>query len=173
MESDNQITAPSASLRDFIGSQAGRELLASADAAFARIDFSPAASFLTGKLAAMPDIEDADDLALGELLDQLMALRSSAASLNGFAVEFCRQSGRLALAVAAIKTFTRYPTSANRARLQEAAAPLDGFHVRMPPRMRRLLRPFIKGYFSRRELLSYGKLYLAVSDHVRDGVIAG
>lgn len=161
------------SLGDFIASPAGSELLVSADAAFGRVDFDAAASFLKSRRASMAHLENADDLALGELLEQIEALKSTVEALNGFAVAFYRQSGGLALAIEAVKVFSRRPTAANRARLLEAAAPLAGFHLRMPPRIRRLLRPFIKGFFWRWEMLSYGKLYLAVSDHMREGAIAG
>lgn len=173
MRPDNQNAACGVSLAEFINTPAAAELLASADAAFGRIDFGNAADFLQRRLVAMPGLGNAPDLALGDLLEQIAALKDTAARLNDFAVEFYRQSGGLRLAVEAIKTFARKPTAANRALLLEAAAPLDGFHVRMPPRIRQPLRPFIKGYFWRREMLSYGKLYLAVHDHMRDGVIVG
>lgn len=173
MQPDDQIAARDFSLREFIDSPTGSDLLAAADFAFGRVDFGTAAGLLRNRLAAMPGIECADELALGELLDQITALKETVAKLNSFAVEFYRQSGGLALAVAAIKVFARNPTAYNRARLAEAAAPLAGYHIRMPPRTRRLLRPFIKGFFWRRELLSYGKLYQAVADHMKDGVLMG
>lgn len=173
MRPDDQIAARALSLREFIDSPTGSELLAAADFAFGRVDFGTAATFLRNRLAAMRDIEEPDGLALGDMLEQIMALRSTVASLNSFAVEFNRQSGSLERCVAMIKTFARSPTADSRARLIEAATPLDGLQLRMPPRVRRLLRPFIKPYFWRRELLSYGKLYPGMCDHMKDGVITG
>lgn len=173
MSQDNQIGARPLSLGEFITSPAGSELLAAADAAFGRVDFGNAVSFLHGRLSAMAHLHNADDLTLGELLEQVEALRSTVDSLNGFAVAFHRQSGRLALAVEAIKVFSRHPTATNRIRLLEAAGLLDGYKARMPPRVRRLLRPYIKASFWRRDLLSYGRLYLAVSDHMREEVVLG
>lgn len=161
----------SGTLKEFIESQDGGRLLAAADAAFQRVAFVPVADFLKGRLRAMPGIADADDLALGDLLEQMEHLRDAAASLNSFAAEFYRRSGAVKRAVAAIKAFARNPTASNRFDLLEAAAPLDGYRIRMPPRVRRLLRPFIRPYCWRQGLLSYGKLYLAMRDHMKDGVI--
>ncbi len=171
MRPDDHIAATAFSLREFIDSPTGSELLAAADFAFGRVNFGTAAGFLRSRLAAMRDIEEADGLALGDMLEQIMALQSTVASLNSFAVEFNRQSGALKRCVVEIKTFASSPTAYNRARLIEAATPLDGLRIRMPPRVRRLLRPFIKQYYWRQELLSYGKLYPAMCDHMKDGVI--
>jgi hypothetical protein len=171
MEPDNQLAGRAFSLGEFIDSPAGSELLAAADFAFGRVDFGTAAGFLKDRLAAMRDLEEADDLALGDMLEQIMALQDTVASLNGFAVAFNRQSGALRRCVAEIKTFARNPTADNRARVIEAAIPFDGLRVRMPPRVRKLLRPFIKGYYWRRGLLSYGKLYEAMCDHMKEGVV--
>lgn len=171
MEQDRQVDAGALSLREFIDCPAGSELLAAADAALGRVDLGSAASFLKNRLAAMRDHEEADGLAMGDMLEQMMALQETVANLNSFAVEFHRQSGAMKHCVAEIKAFARDPTTYNRARLVEAAEPFDGLHVRMPPRVRKLLKPFIKGRFWRYELLSYGRLYPAMCDHMKDGAI--
>ena len=173
MKRDSQPDTGALSLREFIDSPTGSELLAAADFAFGRVDFGTAPGFLRSRLAAMRDLAEADGLAMGDMLEQMMALRETVASLNGFAVAFHRQSGALKHCVAEIKAFAREPTLFNRARLIEASIPFDGLKVRMPPRVRKLLRPFIKGRFFRWHMSSYGSLYTAMCDHMRDGVVIG
>lgn len=94
------------------------------------------------------------------------ALEGASTDLRDFIANYYKFSGAIDAATSAIERFGDAPTSENRAKLLEAAKPLDGHRIAMPERLRRCIRPHVtrRDY---RSCINFGSLHFIVRDHVR------